>query len=599
MTATHKRAEVPMALDGWRLLRLLCVVIGVTVFGLSLTAAVPGQGGWASSNYTAKGLERLTAVEFWTPASDVHYTVRVYFENAAGLSEELLFEGSGTAKESGYYAVAVSPQVPLFSGQAVVTMVHFQTADGAQVAETGEAAVRAITHPEGSPEAVTITKFVVTAPPVIAGTPMTFTVSATGTAAGHALTYVIDYGDGTPLVPAVPLCTVSPVVDCVTVPHTYTKAGTFNAKLTVTDTVDSTTLTTPILQVKVFIPVTVSASSLCGLVPLNVCFTGSASNGTPPYQYSWNFGDGTPNSAEQNPCHAYLKTGAFKAVLTVTDAIGATGSANVTINVLSPLTVTLTPASQDGIPVTVVNFCAGVSGGLPPYTYAWDFGDSSTGSAVVCPQHAYATVGVYTAKVTVADSCQFTSSATSTITVHKAPWIRITSPAANSLQHAQVNLTSTVMVEPTTTVTRVEYYVTIYGSKLYLGSSSTAPYAFTWDSRGVNGTFCFSAIAYDSLGRSNPTENDVCIKIANPTVDGQVVAIGNPFRLRIYGNYFQAGCRVFINSMPVPATVAKSSTLVVAKAGDPLKAMVPKGVPVIVSVVNPDGGVSLSSTYVR
>ena len=598
MSATHKRAGVSWALDCKRLLGLMCVVIGVAALSLSPAAAAPA--GDVTSRYVAPDLERVVGVEFRTPEQPVRYTVRIYADESKDQPGALLFEWSGDALESGYYALPVDPSLPLVKDQSLLAVVSFLSPDGsAEVAPGTSAYVNLVSVPEGTvPEATTIQKFAVTPPPVIAGTPMTFTVSATGTTAGDALTYVIDYGDGTALVAAAPLCTKSPVVDCVTAAHTYAKAGTFAAKLTVTDTVDQSTVTSLPLNVVVQIPVTAEASSTCGLVPLNVCFTGGASNGTPPYTYTWTFGDGSPVSHEQNPCHAYTTAKPYTVVLSVTDSVGATGTSTpITINALLPLTVNLTTASNitDGIPVLVVNFCVTASNGLAPYTYAWDFGDGMTATNVLCPQHAYPTVGTYTVTVTVTDSCEETVTKTLTITVHTAPWIRITSPANGSVQHAEVTLNSTVVVETGVRVTRVEYYA----NGVLLGFATTAPYTLTWDTRGLNGSYSLTAIAYDSLGRSNATETAVVITISNPTVDGRVVALGNPFRLQVFGNFFQKGCTVYINDIPAPASVVKSSTLVVAKGGSALKALIPKGVPVIITVKNPDLGLSLGSTFLR
>jgi hypothetical protein len=48
-------------------------------------------------------------------------------------------------------------------------------------------------------------------------------------------------------------------------------------------------------------------------------FTGTASNGNPPYEYHWDFGDGT-SAIVQNPTHSYTSEGNYTVVLAVTDA---------------------------------------------------------------------------------------------------------------------------------------------------------------------------------------------------------------------------------------------------------------------------------------
>jgi PKD repeat protein len=50
-----------------------------------------------------------------------------------------------------------------------------------------------------------------------------------------------------------------------------------------------------------------------------------------------------------------------------------------------------------------VSFVPTVSGGVPPYTYAWTFGDGGVSSASA-PTHPYTSAGLYTVSVTVSDS---------------------------------------------------------------------------------------------------------------------------------------------------------------------------------------------------
>ncbi|MBI2869657.1 MAG: PKD domain-containing protein [Chloroflexi bacterium] len=49
-----------------------------------------------------------------------------------------------------------------------------------------------------------------------------------------------------------------------------------------------------------------------------------------------------------------------------------------------------------------IRFTAQVSGGFPPYSYQWDFGDGNT-SNEVSPSHAYTSAGDYTVSLTVTD----------------------------------------------------------------------------------------------------------------------------------------------------------------------------------------------------
>ena len=64
------------------------------------------------------------------------------------------------------------------------------------------------------------------------------------------------------------------------------------------------------------------------------------------------------------------------------------------------------------------NFIDGTSGGSPPYTYAWSFGDGGS-STQANPSHTYAKQGRYSATETVTDSTGASGSATKTVSVRR------------------------------------------------------------------------------------------------------------------------------------------------------------------------------------
>ncbi len=75
---------------------------------------------------------------------------------------------------------------------------------------------------------------------------------------------------------------------------------------------------------------------------------------------------------------------------------------------------------------------------------------------------------------------------------------------------------------------------------------------------------------------------------------------GEPFRIRILGANFQIGVVVFIgaDATPWPSVKMKDSATLTLKKGSTLKSRFPKGVPVTLRVVNPDGG-QASMSYTR
>lgn len=150
----------------------------------------------------------------------------------------------------------------------------------------------------------------------------------------------------------------------------------------------------------------VSASPTSGEIPLTVDFDVEVSGGTPPYSYNWNFDDGG-SSTDKNPSHDYLLPGIFSPTVVVSDAAGhvtepeAPAVIAVTVAPLTIDSAVASPSSGD-IPLSV-SFSASISGGIPPYTYLWDFGDGNT-STDSAPTHEYADVGVYSPSLTVSDS---------------------------------------------------------------------------------------------------------------------------------------------------------------------------------------------------
>ncbi|HCU50464.1 MAG TPA: PKD domain-containing protein, partial [Micromonosporaceae bacterium] len=83
--------------------------------------------------------------------------------------------------------------------------------------------------------------------------------------------------------------------------------------------------------------VTASASPTSGTAPITVAFTGTATDaeGNTPLVYAWDFGDGgSANTLNAN--HTYTVPGTFTATLTVTDSLGASAYATVTIRVEAP-----------------------------------------------------------------------------------------------------------------------------------------------------------------------------------------------------------------------------------------------------------------------
>ncbi|HEY0805474.1 MAG TPA: PKD domain-containing protein, partial [Pseudonocardiaceae bacterium] len=208
--------------------------------------------------------------------------------------------------------------------------------------------------------------------------------------------------------------------------HTYNSACTCTATLTVADSsgpVQTATSNVTITVSAVGSPLaaTATAAPTSGQVPLNVALTGTATGGTPAYAYSWNFGDGSATSPLQNPSHTYNSAATYTATLTVTDSSSpaktATATTTVTVNAIgNPLTATAGAVPTSGqIPLNVA-FTGTGTGGNPPYSFSWNFGDGSATSTAQNPSHTYGTAGTFTATLTVTDNAGHTASSSVTLT---------------------------------------------------------------------------------------------------------------------------------------------------------------------------------------
>jgi len=138
--------------------------------------------------------------------------------------------------------------------------------------------------------------------------PISFTGSATG-GTGDYTAWHWEFGDGKSSTEQNP-------------DHTYKDDNTYTATLTVTDNVGATADDTA--EVTVGSGLAAEANGpYSGPVGVAISFSGSASGGTDPYTYSWDFGDGE-SSEEQNPDHTYKDDDTYTATLTVTDNVGST-----------------------------------------------------------------------------------------------------------------------------------------------------------------------------------------------------------------------------------------------------------------------------------
>jgi hypothetical protein len=138
------------------------------------------------------------------------------------------------------------------------------------------------------------------------------------------------------------------------------------------------------------------------------------SGGVSPLSLVWTFGDGA-NGSGSFVNHSYEVAGNYSVGLNAADGLGALASATVTVDILPLPSASI---ALSGLPAigTSLNFSGQVSGGLPPYSYAWLFDDGG-GSGLVDPSHAYLSAGNFTVQFWANDSLGASSHASVLVTV--------------------------------------------------------------------------------------------------------------------------------------------------------------------------------------
>jgi parallel beta-helix repeat protein len=150
----------------------------------------------------------------------------------------------------------------------------------------------------------------------------------------------------------------------------------------------------------------------------SVQFNGLVYGGHPYYSWHWEFDDGDTSNL-QNPVHAYQSVGTYLARLTVTDSIGNSDNDTATVTIVERL-IADGDGPYQGWKHEPVTLTGNASGGIPPYSWLWRYGDGDS-SVQQNPSHIYLAEGVYAATLKVKDSWGFWDIDTTQISINARP----------------------------------------------------------------------------------------------------------------------------------------------------------------------------------
>jgi len=327
---------------------------------------------------------------------------------------------------------------------------------------------------------------------VCPGASVTFTSTSISGSPG-AVTYSWNFGDGTSSSATMPS-------------HTFPDTGYYNITLSVKNSVGCVSAITKTAYVHINpLPIpsfSASPTSFCS-APGIVNFT-DTTIGTPPYSYTWAFGDGT-TSTGSDPVHTYTATGTYSVKLIVTDGPGCIDSISRTAYITVDSLKASFTGPDSGCVSSPIIFKNTSSSHIASN---WNFGDGSTETGET-GIHAYLTAGTYTVTLIVYNGGSCYDTVTKSVTTLPAPidsfsWTTSgTCPAPDT-----VAFTNTTLPGAT--------YSWNFGDG---GTSSATDPSHTYKSNGI---FTISLVITDSNGcKSTLVKKDTIASIkAAITVNG-------------------------------------------------------------------------------
>lgn len=178
--------------------------------------------------------------------------------------------------------------------------------------------------------------------------------------------------------------------------HTFSGPGTFTVILTATS--DSGCQSITMLPASVYplpaaaiTPQNVCLNSLTNFLDASTSATGNAIN-----TWDWNFGDGSPNAAQQNPSHTYVTPGTYTITLIVTTANGCKDTTTNTVIIYQPPVANYTDSVKGCAPAcaTFQDISTSVDGTIAVWQWSFPGGTPAVSSAKN-PTICWNTPGMY------------------------------------------------------------------------------------------------------------------------------------------------------------------------------------------------------------
>ena len=240
-----------------------------------------------------------------------------------------------------------------------------------------------------------------------------------------------DFGDGTPVI-------TTPFQPIQNTTHTYTAPGTYTATLTARNVCDSTIKTRQVCIEPALVP-KFSLSAVSGCAPLSVTTKNETDTSkvckSPTFRWSIAYSPGNCGTFSSylttsgtltsvNPTFSFKNPGTYSIRLTATNSCGGVISSAQTVVVSQPPTATINTIADicgpgNISPTAVISSCTSAT--TPTYLWSFPGGNPSSSTSAVPGVISYASIGTYTASLTVTNECGASATATKTFNVNAVP----------------------------------------------------------------------------------------------------------------------------------------------------------------------------------
>ncbi len=278
--------------------------------------------------------------------------------------------------------------------------------------------------------------------------------------------------------------------------HAYSVAGVYPVTLTVTGTDMRISRLTQVVTVDRPPSALFTSSPSLAVPGATVSFNATGSSDPNPggsiVTYSWSFGDGSIG-AGATLTHAFATPGLYTVALSITDDHGQTSSATNTVIVDQP-SASFTLSANPVAPGVPVGFNA--TGSADPIgaivSYAWNFGDGTTGSGTTS-SHAFAAPGNYPVTLIVTNTFGQTATGSNNVIVNPPPTPSLKISPNPAFTGSTVSFDATASSHPFGTVAT---YTWSFGD----GGTSTG--AGVTHSYAERGTYAVTLTVLDSDGQA-------------------------------------------------------------------------------------------------